>query len=253
MSESCPRTAEVLELKSLSAELEEHVAGCESCRKAHAVGSTLGAAQSRMDEQRLAQMRAALNAEAQVPGGSQWRRWAAALMALEAAACLASWATGSRDAIADLSPLSFWALAGLCAAVVFAGTWLALAPARQGATRWALGFGLLAALLVGAMSSESVPPGMFWASAIPCGPMEALISLAPAALALFILTASAPRFDRSLLAGLAAGAVGIFFLHFHCSLRASAHLFAFHVAPWLAIAFAVAGIRARLRSRTFAP
>jgi hypothetical protein len=157
------------------------------------------------------------------------------------------------DAVHDLSPLAFNAFSAQVISLILIGTWLSMAPMKRAWIQLALALGAVTVVTTGLLSTESVPPGMLWATGVTCGMIELMSSVVLAAVVLLALRASAPSPDRALLAGLAAGATGIFFLHFHCTLRASAHLFLFHVAPWAIVAVGVAWLRQRVRSKSFAP
>jgi hypothetical protein len=86
-----------------------------------------------------------------------------------------------------------------------------------------------------------------------CGAIEAIASLVPVLVSLVVLSKFAPDPLRTVVAGLSAGAGGLFALHLHCPNGALSHLVVFHLAPWLLISVLAVGLRRLVKSSTFAP
>ncbi len=202
---------------------------------------------------RLDAIRALALAEvARAPAPRGFWRDALVLLAVNLAVAVAGTAMMSRHQGQHASELVRW---GLGAAWLVVMTLGAVAALRPGASPWRWGLGLAAAVtgalaVVGGSGSGADAPLL---AGLGCARAELLLSLGPTVVALWALSGFAPSTGRTVVAALAAGAGGVFALHFHCSIGTPSHLALFHVLPW-GVAVGVAVVARRfVKSRTFAP
>ncbi|MBF5045891.1 DUF1109 family protein [Aggregicoccus sp. 17bor-14] len=148
---------------------------------------------------------------------------------------------------------ALWAVGLVLLALLSAGPLLAFAPSR----RFALGAGLVLALAAGAGvvlgGSGSADSRPFAVAGVGCMGAEVLLSLLPFAATLWLLTALPARPLRTLLATLSAAAAGLLGLHLSCPVGTVSHLLGFHVLPWVALGALAVLLRAKLRTRSYAP
>jgi hypothetical protein len=241
---SCARITEAFDA-GVTPEFEAHLKTCEECRSARAAYLAVGRASVAPPEpSRLEAARAAALKELQAqPLARPW--WVAGAGLLAVDAVLAAALPFSMSLRADPQA---WICAALWWAVAAGGTFAALMPGRAW-TRWA-------ALLSGALALAATFAGALGRGDMggsSCAVIELGASVLPVVVTLAVLTRFAFDPLRAAVAGAAAAAVGVGVLCIHCPSTAFAHVAAFHVAPWLAVALAAAALRRMLPSRSLAP
>jgi hypothetical protein len=241
--------------RELDPDLSAHLSGCESCR---AVVSTYEA-MSRLPRGVLMERgaaRAAVLAQTAnlAPARTWW--WTAGLAARLnlIVAIIATIALSQSGMVRNRAPLPILLAVGLLLlSLAVAGPTISLAPRwRRLRSAALLSVPLIALAVVFGGSGFDPTLGLLRPS-IPCAVTEIVLSLAPAAIALWALTTAAFQVRRAIIAGASAGVVGILVLHLHCSIGSASHLLFFHVFPWIAVAAAVVAIRSKLPSKSFAP
>jgi len=257
----CDAVLAALPAGPLSPALRAHVQACAHCRAteaSHAALSRLRDDAQRSPDEALRRVHALARAELHThPRARRWWWGALGLVALNLAVGVGSavmlLTPGlSGHAHPEPSP-ALWATALLLLALLAAGPLLAFSPPRPNA----LGAGLLlataTALGVVLGGSGSVDSRPFALAGVGCMGAEVLLSLLPFAATLWLLTHVPAHPLRTLLACLSASAAGLLGLHLSCPVGTVAHLFGFHVLPWLALGATALQLRPRLRTRAFAP
>lgn len=196
--------------------------------------------------------RAALVELRRQPRARPWWHGAAVVVLVHAvvAAVVMTVASWSRHPRAG-EPV-WWVGAALLAAVVVRGVFTALQPGGRDGRR---GFLVLVGLALGAASLATTGwsgPAPLWHDA-DCALAELGVSLVPALVMTRALSAFSFAPGRAWVGGLAAGATGLLVLHLTCPVGSAAHWLAFHAAPYVAVAWATAGLRARVPSRSAVP
>lgn len=240
----------------LDSRLAEHVKGCPSCQETLSTYEGLGKAGAAGTASALwPEVAKRASAElARKPKASRWWISALALSAINVLvvglATLFFQRLGSGGNQAS-TPL-WWPLAAALLGLLFAGPLLALAPRR----RSFLPALVLIALSTGAavvwLGSGAGPPEPLSAG-MGCLIVEVGLSLLPVGFGLWILSGSAFQPWRAIGLSLCCATAGLLALHLHCSDGQAAHLFLFHVGPWILIGALALLLRARIPSRTFAP
>jgi hypothetical protein len=150
-------------------------------------------------------------------------------------------------------PVVLVALAVALGACAVGGTLASVAPGYR-RLRWGL-FALAAvtAVLVGACGSGLPSLRPFLVSGRTCASLELACAALPMGAALWLQHRFAFDPLRAVLGSVAAAATGVFALHLHCPIGTADHLYAFHVAPWVALSALGLWIRSRIGSRSYAP
>lgn len=154
----------------------------------------------------------------------------------------------------EVSESPRWLLAAAAACLAALGTlgiWLASAPPSP-RFQGALLLALAAPLAVLVASDGRVANDRFLDGATCLWTTLALSAL-PLVAAAFLLTRNAPSALRAGTMGLAAAAVALLVLQFHCADGDRAHLFVFHLLPWGALGALLAVVRRRLPTWSYAP
>jgi hypothetical protein len=240
----------------LDSTLAEHVKGCLSCQETLSTHEGLGKAGVAASASALwpAVAKRASAELARKPKASRWWFSALALSALNVlVAGLASFSFHRLGLNGNPTPTPVrWPLAGVLLGLLFAGPLFALAPRRRSS--------LLALVLI----ALSAGAGVVWLGS-GTGPSEPLstgmgclisevgLSLLPVGFGLWILSGSAFHPLRALSLSLCCATAGLLALDLHCPDGRAAHLFLFHVGPWILVGALAFLLRARLPSRTFAP
>ncbi len=254
MTEECKRLMDQLG-RALEPELSAHVSGCESCRAVVSTYEAMSRAPRPAPVEARAATTAVLAQTANLAPARPWW-WSAGLAARLnlIVAIVGAIALSQSGLVRNQAPLPVLLAIGLLLLfLATAGPIISLAPRRRQLRIAALLSIPLVALAVGVGGSKSHPGGELMRDGLPCLALEIVLSLAPAAIALWALTTAALQVRRAIIAGASAGVVGVLVLHLHCSIGSPSHLFFFHVLPWIAVVAAVVAIRSRLRSRSFAP
>lgn len=248
----------------LDSTLAEHVKGCPSCQETLSTYEGLGKAGPAGTASALwPEVAKRASAElARKPKASRWWISALALSAINVLvvglATLVFQRLGSGGHQAS-TPL-WWPLAAALLGLLFAGPLLALAPRRRSflpaLVLIALGTGAAVVWLgSGAGPSEPVPSGAEGplSAGMGCMISEVGLSLLPVGFGLWILSGSAFQPWRAFGLSLCCATAGLLALHLHCRDGRAAHLFLFHVGPWMLVGALAFLLRARIPSRTFAP
>lgn len=204
----------------------------------------------------LERMRAAALLElASEPVPRPWWKDALLLAGINAvAAVLCTLALGREVRV--LNTLALPMLLAVATPIVLSLLLAAVAAVVPGAhrARWAVAVLLAVAGVAVIVGGNGLDEGRaLLAAGMPCFNAEVIMSVVPTAAAVGVLSRFAFNPARMFIAGLGAGAAGLFALHLHCPIGTWVHLALFHVLPWLAAAGAAVWIRARIRSRSFAP
>jgi hypothetical protein len=223
-----------------------HATGCRECRallpvETAAVPSpTLDAIHARALE--------ALRATPLRP----WRREAALLAGLNAVvAVAATLLLGSARWHASDDRARMAATGALLFGTLTLGEMAALDPRRRHSVLFlALAFLLPVGLL---LSGHGWTSPLTVAGAMPCAITIALTALVPLVATLFVLRRMAFDGRRAAALALAAGATGLFGLHWHCLDGSALHLLGFHALPWLSLAVLVVALRRLLPTESHVP
>jgi hypothetical protein len=262
---SAPRTPQcdavlaALAAGPLPPELQAHAQSCPHCRPELAAHAALSRLRPPPPTEALRRAQTLAHAALRVqPRARAWWWSTLGLVALNLAVGVASAVMLLNQRVsthAHPAPTStLWAVALLLLALLAAGPLLSFAPTRRGA----LGAGLLMAGVVAVGVSVGSSPGgdvrpYFSVPGVGCMTAEVLVSLLPLAATLWLLTMLPARPLRTLLATLSAAAAGLLGLHLSCPVGTAQHILAFHVLPWLALGGIAFAVRARLRTRAYAP
>ena len=86
-----------------------------------------------------------------------------------------------------------------------------------------------------------------------CAAIELSLAVPSLAFSFVVLRRFAFQIDRTLVAGIASGAVSALSLHFFCAKDTWTHLLVFHIVPWMLIAILAVFGRKRMTSTSYAP
>jgi hypothetical protein len=145
----------------------------------------------------------------------------------------------------------FLTAATVLALGVTAGAVLALRPGRLG-QRLGRVLAAVAPLAVLLAADGRAASGRF-AEGMSCLWTVVLLSLLPLAAGAWLLTRMAYSASRALTVGLASAGVGLLALQFHCANGTSAHLFVFHLLPFVALGGVAVLLRRLLPTWSHAP
>jgi hypothetical protein len=240
------RLIEHLAAGGLDAEDHRHATGCPSC------AVLLPAVPAPADAGATTDLLAALHREAERPHRPWW------LLASSLGLANAVLAAASVRALEpwnwDASTSPHWlfvAIAALLAGLATFGVGWALAPGRV-RVRVALLLAALAPLGVLVAADGQVANDPF-IGGITCLWTVLALSALPLAGGLWVLTRTAYMPVRALAVGLAAAAVSLLVLQFHCADGFRGHLMVFHLLPWAALGGAAVLLRRVLPTWSHAP
>lgn len=206
----------------------------------------------------LEKMRAAaLQALASEPVPRPWWKDALLLTGINLVVAVACTFALGRNGVV-LNPVPVPMLLAVAAPIAFTLLFAGFAAVMPGArtARWVTGVLLVLTVLaftLGGSDGAGQPGRSFFSGGMPCMNAEVIMALVPTAAAVLVLSRFAFSPARMFIAGVGAGAAGLFALHLHCEIGTTLHLAVFHVAPWFAAAGIAVWVRSRLRSRSFAP
>lgn len=142
-------------------------------------------------------------------------------------------------------------ITALLVALMALGAWAAIRPGAHVVRLGVVACAALAAMWAG-LGGSGLAPDRPFGNGVGCAATEAGLAVVPLAAVLWATTRFAFDFWRALVGGISVGAAGMLVLHVHCGDGSAAHLFAFHVAPWLVISGAAALLRRALPSKSYA-
>lgn len=242
---TCARLDEVLN-NSPSADALAHAQTCPECGPARAAWNAMG---GRAESERpVAALRAAALAELRAHP-TVWRWWwdVLVLLAIDFAIATGALALLNTTQATGANP----AVAAVLVALMVVGAWAAIHPGAHVVRLSVVALAALAAMWVG-LGGSGVAPDRPFDGGAGCAAMEAGLSVVPLLVVLWATSRFAWDLTRALVGGLSVGATGMFVLHLHCGDGSAAHLFAFHVLPWLAIGASAAVLRRAVPTRAFA-
>ncbi|MBX5483278.1 MAG: DUF1109 family protein [Myxococcaceae bacterium] len=192
---------------------------------------------------------------AQEPEMRPWWKDALVLCSLNlAVAAGCTLALGRRGLVLnEAAPAVLIAVAAPVVLLLIAGAVAAVMPGRRGSLKLLIGLAVLAAAAVLFGGSGVTDARPLVQQGLPCMRAELLMAILPTLGAILVLSRFAFDPTRMFVGGLAAGAAGLFALHLHCPIGTVSHLALFHVLPWVLAAGLSVLIRARVRSKTWAP
>lgn len=150
------------------------------------------------------------------------------------------------------SSFTKFGVAAAWAGLMTLGSLAWLRPGRPSSRVLVLGGFAVAALLTLLGASGVSNAGPFTAG-LACALTEVVVSLLPVALVLAVSTRFSANALNVVAGALAASSGAALVLHFHCGNGTAAHIVTWHLLPAVVVAALAALLRARLRSRTFAP
>ena len=248
---TCPRLEEVL-TATPSAEALGHAKTCADCGPARAAWEGMGSAQW-VALGTLDRARALALAELQEhPTARPWWADALALFAVNmaiatVASSLYEWRQVQHD-----SPIMRWGVALGLLVLIAVGAWAAIQPGVPLLRVGTLAFAAMVTMWAGLGGSGVGPSGPLL-SGSGCAVVEVALATLPLAVALWATSRFAFDVTRALTGGASVGATGMLVLHLHCPNGTTAHLLAFHVAPWLLMVLATLALRRMMPSRSYAP
>ena len=254
----CDAVLDALGRGSLPPELQAHADTCPHCRSTRAAHAALARLGATPRSEALKRAHALASAELRAhPLGRRWWWGALGLVALNLAVGVGSALMLLAPGISSHAPRApspaMWAIALLLLGLLVAGPLISFSPPRPNA----LGAGLLlataAALGVALGGSGGVDSRAFALPGLGCAGAEVVLSLLPFAVTLAALRRIPAHPLRTLLACLSAAAAGLLGLHLSCPVGTVAHLFGFHVLPWLALGVIALQLRPHLRTHAYAP
>ncbi len=248
---TCPRLDEVLSADA-SADALAHARLCPECGPARAAWDGMGAvalvpsgALERARGEALSELKAH-------PTARRWWVDALVLFAVNLAVATVALSMLAWTEVQHDSPLNRWGVAAGLLVLIAVGAWSAIQPGVPLARLSTLAFAAMLMVWAGLGGSGVGPAGPLLGGK-GCAGMEVLFALVPMAVALWATSRFAFDASRALVGGASVGATGALVLHLHCPNGTTAHLVAFHVLPWLALALIAVGVRRMLPSRSWAP
>jgi len=259
VTQACEQVLERLGQGALPPELQAHVRDCPACAELVATFSGLGPAASPAPSDAAmeqARTRSLQELRAQPVAKPWWRDALGILGVCAVMAVVAVVLLGRKHGLVlNQAPwTTLVVVSALLVAVITCAAFVMVAPRGGGWLRAGLIVLALETAGVVVLAGSGLDVSVSFVKAgIPCMVSELGISVVPLGLALWFLTRSAYQPARAFAAGLGTGAVGILALHLHCACGTAAHLFTFHVLPWLLLSALAVLLRSRMPTRSFAP
>jgi hypothetical protein len=180
-----------------------------------------------------------------------WKVDATRLIAFNLAICVLVVAAAFPWQPAHSGDWIWWLGAVALVALIVAGSALAIAPSRR-TTPWiAVVLAVVSVFLIIGNAHTSRDVSLL--NDAECALAEVGVSLVPAVLTTLALERFAFKPLRAWVGGIAASATGALVLHCTCENVSASHVIMFHLAPGALVAIVLMTVRARMKSRSFAP
>jgi len=197
----------------------------------------------------LAALRAAVEREVRASPRRPWWHDVSRIVAVQVGIVVL--VIGAWAIVLDVHSAWTWSGALLVASLV-AGTVAAVMPSGRH-TSWAALVVVIGLALPAAFAAPTRPHALTVFGPVDCALAEIGASLLPAVACMIALRRFMASTPRMILAGLVSGVTGLLVLDRTCPIGQTLHAAAYHVLPCLAVVVVFVLVRARSRSKTFAP